>query len=68
MPASPVEQLGFDNRELFPVQVELEDGAYIVPDGPGLGVDVYEDRLRVSELAYSEPPHLRRRYGPFTNW
>tara|TARA_R110002124_G_scaffold149793_2_gene315956 strand:- start:3835 stop:4986 length:1152 start_codon:yes stop_codon:yes gene_type:complete len=66
--ASPVEQLGFDNRDIFPVQVELDGGAYVVPEGPGLGVEVDEERLQAAEFKYSEPPHLRRRDGSFTNW
>lgn len=66
--ASPVEQLGFGDRDLFPRQVELEGGAYVVPEGPGLGVDVDEERLKASTFKYAEPPHLRRRDGSVTNW
>ncbi len=66
--SSPVEQLGFDNRDLFPVQVALDGGAYVVPETPGLGVEVDEDRLKASAFEYSEPPHLRRRDGSVTNW
>nr|WP_210284139.1 mandelate racemase/muconate lactonizing enzyme family protein [Aureimonas phyllosphaerae] len=66
--SSPVEQLGFDAREIFPVQVELAGAAYPVPDRPGLGVEVNEDLLRDQAFRFSEPPHLRRSDGGFTNW
>jgi galactonate dehydratase len=65
---SPVEQLGFDAAEIFPVQVSLDGSNYIVPDTPGLGVDVDESYVRRQEFRPSEPPHLRRRDGSFTNW
>lgn len=66
--ASPVEQLGFDSRELFPQQAALVGSHYQVPDGPGLGVEVNEDALTKHEFQFFEPPHLRRRDGSFTNW
>jgi galactonate dehydratase len=65
---SPVEDLGFDNREIFPVQTEMDGSHYIVPEAPGLGVDVNEDYLKAAAFEYSEPPHLRRKDGSFTNW
>ncbi len=55
--------------DLFPVQVEWEDGYAFAPDRPGLGVEMDE------ELAASRPapltgwaPLLRRNDGAFTNW
>lgn len=66
--SSPAEQLGFDNAEIFPVQVSLHGSDYIVPDVPGLGVDVDEDYVRSLSFRFSEPPHLRRRDGSYTNW
>ncbi|EPX85248.1 mandelate racemase/muconate lactonizing enzyme family protein [Salipiger mucosus] len=67
--STPVEQhLGFDDRAFFPVQLELDGAAYPVPDTPGLGVEVDEARLEAAVFDYSEPPHLRRRDGAFTNW
>ncbi len=46
--ASPVEQLGFDSRELFPQQAELNGSHYDVPEVPGLGI---EDERRCAEQA-----------------
>jgi galactonate dehydratase len=66
--SSPVERLGFDAREIFPVQVELEGAVYPVPDRPGLGVEVDEAFLESQSFRFSEPPHLRRSDGGFTNW
>ncbi|MEL6965502.1 MAG: enolase C-terminal domain-like protein, partial [Pseudomonadota bacterium] len=65
---SPVESLGFHDPKLFPLQVELEGSAYIVPDRPGLGVDVDEDAIRKQTPEHVEPPHLRRADGSVTNW
>ena len=67
--ASPAEKdLGFDDREVFPVQVQLDGAVYRVPDTPGLGVEVDEARLVRDSFRYWEAPHLRRRDGSFTNW
>ena len=65
---SPVEQAGFDSAELFPQQVTLEGAAYVVPDGPGLGVDVNEKAAAELSFRFWEAPHLHRRDGSFTNW
>lgn len=63
-----VEQLGFHDPVIFPKQVQLEGPVYVVPDGPGLGVEVNEDAIRNQEAAHVEPPHLRRPDGSVTNW
>jgi galactonate dehydratase len=66
---SPAEQhWGFDNTTLFPGQVQMDGAFYVVPDAPGLGVDVDEAELAKMPFQYSEPPHLRRMDGSFTNW
>lgn len=65
---SPVEALGFHDRELFPVQVELDGAVQIVPDGPGLGVEVDEELVRRRVASPVESPHLRRPDGSVTNW
>ncbi|MGI9500841.1 MAG: mandelate racemase/muconate lactonizing enzyme family protein [Geminicoccaceae bacterium] len=65
---SPVEDLGFHDPKLFPRQVELEGSVYIVPDGPGLGVEVDEDAIGKQTAKHVEPPHLRRADGSVTNW
>ena len=65
---SPVENLGFHDPELFQKQVAMEGAVYVVPDGPGLGVEVNENAIRASAPAHVEPPHLSRPDGSVTNW
>ncbi|WP_305969071.1 MULTISPECIES: mandelate racemase/muconate lactonizing enzyme family protein [unclassified Mameliella] len=64
----PTEDLGFHDPELFPVQIPLEGITYTVPDRPGLGVEVDEDRIRATTPQHVEPPHLWRPDGSVTNW
>ena len=66
--STPTEALGFDDRELFPVQLALDGAEYVVPDGPGLGVEVDEARVARAAFRFWESPHLRRRDGSYTNW
>jgi galactonate dehydratase len=67
--ASPGERhLGFDDAAIFPVQPRLDGAVYPVPDGPGLGVEVDEDRIRDAAFRFWEAPHLRRPDGSVTNW
>ena len=67
--ATPAEShLGFDDAEIFPAQVKLENAHYIVPTSPGLGVEVDEKRLTREAFRFWEAPHLRRHDGSFTNW
>ena len=66
--ASPVEQLGFDASEIFPVQPVLDGAYYRLPEGPGLGVEVDEARIKRAAFRYWEAPHLRREDGSLTNW
>lgn len=61
-------QLGFDDDTLFPTQLRLDGASYPVPQGAGLGVEVDEERLKAASFEWSEPPHLKRRNGAFTNW
>lgn len=65
---SPVESLGFHDPALFPVQVQLEGPVYVVPDAPGLGIEVNEEAIRNQNPAHVEPPHLSRPDGSVTNW
>lgn len=65
---SPVENLGFHDPELFPVQMELKDAVYVVPDAPGLGIVVNEEALRASKPGPIECPHLMKPDGSVTNW
>lgn len=64
----PTETLGFHDPELFPVQIPLEGITYTVPDTPGLGVEVNEEKVRKSQPKHVEPPHLSRPDGSVTNW
>jgi galactonate dehydratase len=55
--------------ELFPKQIEWEDGYAMAPDTPGLGVEFNEDiaeERRIDPTGW--PPLLRRDDGAFTNW
>ena len=66
--SSPVEKhLGFDSSEFFPVQPRLDGAHYLVPDTPGLGVEVDEAAARARRSGSG-----RRRIcaadGSFTNW
>lgn len=64
---SPVENLGFHDRTLFPTQIDMDGPDCIVPDTPGLGVTVDESKL--SDFAeHIEGPHLQRPDGSVTNW
>ncbi len=65
---SPVEQLGFHDWEIFPVQMEMDGPDYRVPDGPGLGVEVNEEMIPAKEAGFVETPHLKRPDGSVTNW
>jgi len=66
--ATPTEQLGADNTDLFPQQVTLDGPRYVVPDTPGLGIDVDEDLVAENEFRFSEPSHLHKEDGSYTNW
>ncbi len=67
--STPTERhFGHDSHEIFPVQPKLDGACYPVPDGPGLGIEVDEARLGSGSFRFSEPPHLRREDGSYTNW
>jgi galactonate dehydratase len=68
MRVSPTEQSGRYDPEWFPVQPQLEDSHLIVPDIPGLGVELNEELAARNPLRQWEAPHLRRRDGSHTNW
>ena len=65
MPKRP----GSFTTDLFPVQIEWEDGYAFAPDRPGLGVEFDEslaESRRIEPGGF--PPLLRRNDGAFTNW
>jgi galactonate dehydratase len=47
--------------------MEFRDARFIVPEAPGLGIEVNEDALSVPFKPW-EAPHLHRRDGSYTNW
>ncbi|AQQ67190.1 galactonate dehydratase [Microbulbifer agarilyticus] len=59
---------GFHDPMLFPVQHKLDGTAFVLPDTPGLGVEVNEEAFRQSPPVAAEAPHLRRVDGSVTNW
>jgi galactonate dehydratase len=65
---SPTENLGFQDPELFPKQPEMDGDRYIVPNGPGLGVEVNEEKAAAQAFEFWEAPHLKREDGSYTNW
>jgi galactonate dehydratase len=65
---SPTERSGFDDSEMFPVQLRLEGSRYPVPNSPGLGVEFNEELAQKQQLKLWEAPHLHRRDGSYTNW
>ncbi|MCF7352978.1 mandelate racemase/muconate lactonizing enzyme family protein [Vibrio sp. CK2-1] len=65
---SPIENLGYDNPELFPIQPKLIGNCYEIPETPGLGIEVNEDMLKEGKSANWECPHLIRMDGSIQNW
>jgi galactonate dehydratase len=65
---SPTEDSGRYDTEQFPVQLRREGDRFVVPDGPGLGVEINEELIADQEFKFWEAPHLNRRDGSYTNW
>ena len=65
---SATEDLGFYDRDLFPVQVTLDGPRLILSDAPGLGVEVDETRLEALVAGHWNPQQLHRRDGSVQNW
>jgi len=55
--------------DLFPKQIEWENGYAWCPDEPGMGVD-FDEELAINKIVDPTgwPPQLRRNDGSFTNW
>ncbi len=62
------QQMGTNDKEVYPVQPMLEGTRYPVPNGPGLGVEVNEDLITNRTFKPIEIPRLRREDGSYTNW
>jgi L-alanine-DL-glutamate epimerase-like enolase superfamily enzyme len=54
--------------DVIPVQVDWEDGYLLPPTRPGLGVEFDREAARRSPFQMTEPTHLKRLDGSFTNW
>jgi L-alanine-DL-glutamate epimerase-like enolase superfamily enzyme len=54
--------------DVFPTRPEWRDGALQPTESPGLGVEIDLVAAEASPAAWSEPPHLARPDGTFTNW
>ena len=65
---SPTENLGFSDKDIFPLQPELEGSRFPVPEGSGLGIEVDEESATKESFKFWEGPHIYRRDGSFTNW
>jgi L-alanine-DL-glutamate epimerase-like enolase superfamily enzyme len=59
---------GTSMTDVVPVQVEWQDGYLLPPTKPGLGIEFDREAARRSPFQMTEPPHLRRLDGSFTNW
>lgn len=66
--SSPTEKGRFYDPDWFPVQAQQDGPRYLIPEGPGLGVEFNEERAKATEFKYWEAPHWRRRDGSHTNW
>lgn len=51
--------------ENFPVE---RDTRYAIPEFPGLGVDVDEERIRAETFKFWEAPRLFMQEGYYTYW
>jgi L-alanine-DL-glutamate epimerase-like enolase superfamily enzyme len=54
--------------DIFPVQVDWEDGYLLPPNRPGLGIELDREAARRQPFQMTEMPQLRRLDGSFTNW
>lgn len=54
--------------DVVPVQPEWKDGSLLAPTTPGLGIVFDREAAKKYPFKLTEPPHLHRRDGSFTNW
>lgn len=59
---------GSSLTDVFPIQVAWQDGYLLPPTLPGLGIVFDREAARRRPFHPTEPPHLQRRDGAFTNW
>ena len=61
------ETLGSQDGGNFPAQIELDGLDHIVPDTPGLDVEISEDLAWQGDAEHMGPPHLQRPDGSAKN-
>jgi galactonate dehydratase len=54
--------------DVFPVQMEWQDGYLLPPTRPGLGVEFDREAARAHPFQMAGLPRLHRTDGSFTNW
>jgi L-alanine-DL-glutamate epimerase-like enolase superfamily enzyme len=59
---------GTSFTDVFPVQVEWEDGYLLPPTRPGLGVEFDEEAAKKRPYKKVDPPRFHRLDGALTNW
>jgi len=59
---------GTSFKDVFPVQVEWEDGYLLPPERPGLGVEFNEEAAGKYPYKDVKPPRFYRLDGALTNW
>ena len=64
----PFSPFGAHDTSLFPVQHKLTGNVFVVPEVPGLGVEVNEAGFRATIADDIEAPHLSKTDGSHTNW
>lgn len=55
-------------QQLFRNCPERNGTHYLIPETPGIGIDVNEEMLTGQTFKYWEPPRLRKPDGSYTNW
>ena len=59
---------GGQSDDIFTTQPTLTGAVYMVPDTPGLGIEIDEAALTREAFKFCEAPHLKSRDGSVTNW
>ena len=62
------QRTGTSLTDVFPVQVEWEDGYLLPPERPGLGIEFDEEAAQAHPYQEVKPPLLQRADGALTNW
>jgi galactonate dehydratase len=66
---TPMESMARQESPIFTKRMELAGSVYLVPNEPGLGIEIDEAALEQADpFRFYEMPHLQRRDGSVTNW